>query len=238
VKLAQDLFGKIPSEAPVPFHKEPAVFTGSDIRIRFDEWEEAHIAYAFPVGGWTDPDTFALLLMQTMLGAWDKNTSPPHLKYSSSPLVHQIAYNDWAHSIMPFNTQYSDTGLFGVYAVTPLIGAENTMKTIAHELIRFCYEVDEFRLHEAKVQLKASLLGHIDGSTQTAEDIGRQLLTYGRRLHPIEAITRVDAIDANAIRHAARRFFYDRDHAMAAIGPIWELSPYGIYRGRSFWRWY
>eukprot|EP00456_Euglypha_rotunda_P014264 TRINITY_DN1445_c0_g1_i4.p1 TRINITY_DN1445_c0_g1~~TRINITY_DN1445_c0_g1_i4.p1 ORF type:complete len:310 (-),score=36.97 TRINITY_DN1445_c0_g1_i4:55-984(-) len=238
VKLAQDLFGKIPTSPPTPVFKEPAAFTGSEIKIRFDEWEEAHFAVAFPVGGWTDPDTFPLMLIQTMLGGYDKYQSPPHLIHTSSPMVGRIAYKDLAHSVMPFNTQYSDTGLFGVYAVCGPITVEDTVNVIQHELTRFCYEVDEIRLHEAKVQLKANLLAHLDGSTQTAEDIGRQLLTYGRRLHPMESIARIDAVDANAIKHCARRFFYDRDHAVAAIGNIYGLPYYPLMRQQSYWAWF
>jgi len=237
VNLAKDLFGRLPSEASTPVYKEPAAFTGSDIRIRFDDMEEAHIAFAFPVSGWTDPDNYPLMLIQTMLGSWDRAASGGHGIHSSSPLVSQVAKKDLARSIMTFNTQYSDTGLFGVYAVVPLVGQDELFQIITREITRFCYDVDEMRLAEAKNQLKINLLAHLDGSTQTAEDIGRQLLTYGRRLHPVESIARIEAVDVAAIKMAARRYFYDRDHALAAIGPIFELPDYNILRKRSyFWR--
>lgn len=35
----------------------------------------------------------------------------------SSELVQRAAINDIAESVMAFNTNYKDTGLFGVYAV-------------------------------------------------------------------------------------------------------------------------
>ncbi len=60
------------------------------------------------------------------------------------------------------------------------------------------------------------------------------MLTYGRRMHPVEALARIDAIDAAAVKQVARRYFYDRDHALAAIGPIWELPDYNWIRGRSY----
>ena len=39
----------------------------------------------------------------------------------------------------------------------------------------------------AKSQLKANMLMMLDGTAPTCEEIGRQLLTYGRRISPAEA---------------------------------------------------
>ena len=46
----------------------------------------------------------------------------------------------------------------------------------------------------AKTQLKANLLMQLDSFSNIAEDIGRQLLTYGRRMTSAELFARVDAI--------------------------------------------
>ena len=55
------------------------------------------------------------LAMQTMLGAWDKNVGAGN--NMSSKLAQRVATNGLANSYMAFNTNYHDTGLFGVYAV-------------------------------------------------------------------------------------------------------------------------
>jgi predicted Zn-dependent peptidase len=39
------------------------------------------------------------------------------LPWYSSELVQRVAINGIAESVMTFNTNYKDTGLFGVYAV-------------------------------------------------------------------------------------------------------------------------
>ena len=36
--------------------------TGSDLRIRHDGKDEAHIALAFEIGGFTDPDSYPLMV--------------------------------------------------------------------------------------------------------------------------------------------------------------------------------
>lgn len=45
-----------------------------------------------------------------------------------------------------------------------------------------------------------------------AEDIGRQLLAYGRRIPKAEFFARIDAVDADTIRAVADRFIYDQVH--------------------------
>ena len=50
-----------------------------------------------------------------MLGAWDKNVGAGG--HMSSKLAQRVAVNGLCNSYMAFNTNYHDTGLFGVYAV-------------------------------------------------------------------------------------------------------------------------
>jgi len=237
VKLTEKHFNQIPSNPPsnkVVF-KAPAVFTGSDREIRYDSMDQAYVALAYPAGGWSDPDTYPLMVIQQLLGTWDKETSAGAGVHHSSRLISHVAKNDLATSLMTFNTQYSDTSLFGVYTVSHSVGVEQLWYSIQKEITRLSYEVDEVRLEEAKNQLKFHVLATLDGSTSIAEDIGRQLLCYGRRLHPAEQLARIEAVDVNAVKQAARRFFYDHDHALAAIGGIYELPDYNELRRKSFW---
>ncbi|KAL7249004.1 hypothetical protein ACSBR1_011216 [Camellia fascicularis] len=83
--------------------------------------------------------------------------------------------------------------------------------------------------------LKSSLLLHIDGTCPVAEDIGRQLLTYGRRIPFVELFARIDAVDASTVKRVANRFIFDQDVAIAAMGPIQGLPYYNWFRHRTYW---
>jgi processing peptidase subunit beta len=233
VSLSDKLLGNVPSTGTRPVQLEPAHFTGSDIRIRYDSMPMAHIAYAFPTAGWTDPDTYPLLVIASLLGNFDRNVNGG--RHSSSELIANIATEDLAHSLSTFNTQYSDTGLFGVYATCDPYACNQLMHEVTRAMTSLCYNVEEELLEGAKNMLKMNLLSQHDGSTQICEEIGRQTLTYGRRMHPTEVLARIDAVDVNAIKLCANRFFYDTDFALAAIGPIDELPDYNWLRRKTYW---
>jgi len=234
VQLAEKHFGNVPSQPVnnVPAFKEPARFTGSDILVREDHMPLAHIAYAFETAGWNDPDQIPLLLIQAMLESWDKSVVGG--KNSTSRLVSTIATRNLADSVTPFNTQYSDTGLFGVYVVAEQFGLHELMSVVTSEVTRFSYHVSEDQLDSAKMRLMHSVLQQLDGTSPSNEDLGRQVLTFGRRMHPIEMIQRINAVDVAAIKRCARRFLYDRDIAVAAVGPIYELPDYNFLRRRTY----
>ena len=70
-----DVFGsRVKGGSAVDFPMEPAVFTGSDKRVRFDSDDKAHVALAFEGAGWTSEYTFPLMVMQTILGSWDRTS--------------------------------------------------------------------------------------------------------------------------------------------------------------------
>jgi len=235
VKLAEQLFGSVPSTSQSKVYKEPAGFTGSDRVVDNQSWEKAHIAIAFPVGGWNDPDTYPLMVAQQLLGTWDRETSGGAGKHSASRMIRNLANDDVVQSVSTFNTQYSDTSLFGVYMVCHAVGQYRAVQEVCTAITELAHHVDDVQLETAKNQIKYHLLAALDGSTQIAEDIGRQLLCYGRRIHPAEQIARIDAVDVNAVKRVARRFFYDRDHALAAIGNVCELPKYIQRRRWSYW---
>ncbi|KAF4376031.1 hypothetical protein G4B88_029395 [Cannabis sativa] len=216
--------------------KEPAIFTGSEVRIIDDDIPLAQFAVAFNGASWTDPDSIPLMVMQALLGSWNKNAGGG--KHMGSELAQRIGINEIAESMMAFNTNYKDTGLFGVYAVAKPDCLDDLAWAIMYEITKLAYRVSEADVIRARNQLKSSLLLHIDGTSPVAEDIGRQLLTYGRRIPFAELFARIDAVDTSTIKRVANRFIYDRDIAIAAMGPIQSLPDYNWFRRRTYWNRY
>ncbi|KAL7100996.1 hypothetical protein ACP275_08G029600 [Erythranthe tilingii] len=236
VAEVEKLFTKLstnPTTASNLVAKGPAIFTGSEVRMLDDDIPLAQFVVAFEGASWTDPDSIALMVMQSMLGSWDKNAGGG--KHMGSELAQRVGINEIAESMMAFNTNYKDTGLFGVYAVAKPDCLDDLAYAIMYELTKLSYRVSEADVIRARNQLKSSLLLHMDGTGAVAEDIGRQLLTYGRRIPYAEIFARIDAVDASTIKRVANRFIFDRDVAITAVGPIQGLPDYNWFRRRTYW---
>ncbi|KAK5802204.1 probable mitochondrial-processing peptidase subunit beta, mitochondrial [Gossypium arboreum] len=239
VDQVKKLFTKLSSDPTTGSQlvmNEPATFTGSEVRMINDDVPLAQFAVAFEGASWTDPDSIALMVMQAMLGSWSKNAGGG--KHMGSELVQRVGINEIAESMMAFNTNYKDTGLFGVYAVAKPDCLDDLAYAIMYETTKLAYRVSEADVIRARNQLKSSLMLHIDGTSPVAEDIGRQLLTYGRRIPFAELFARIDAVDPTTVKRVANRFIYDRDIAIAAMGPIQDLRDYNWFRRRTYWNRY
>jgi len=233
--LASKHFGGLPT-APkdglvVP--EDSNQFTGSDIRVLNDDMAAAHFAIAFESAGWTSPKAFPLMVMQTLLGNWDRTSGQG--SNVASKLGQVVAEQEIAHSFMTFNTCYKDTGLFGVYAVSDKYDVQDMTWYLMEAMVRMVHKTTDEEVERAKTQLKANMLMQLDGSSAVCEDIGRQMLTYGRRLTPAEVFARIDAVDAATVRSVADDVINDQDVAVAAVGPIAELPDYNFIRRRSYW---
>lgn len=238
VKAAETAFAKLPSTpgtAADLIKANPAIFTGSDVRIRDPDQSTVHMAVAFKGASWTDPDSVPLMVMQTMLGAWDKNSGAG--KDAGSKLAELIAANELAESYMAFNTNYHDAGLFGVYAVadSQKSDLEDLSWSVMNGITSLCYKVSEADVARARNQLKSSILYSQDGTTGSAEDIGRSLLVYGRRMPKAELFARIDAVDAETVKGVAGKYIMDQDIAVAASGDTQFLPDYTWLRRRTYW---
>jgi processing peptidase subunit beta len=119
------------------------------------------------------------------------------------------------------------SSLWGIYLSTD---KKTQLDDLVHfairEWMRLCNNVSEAEVERAKAQLKASILLSLDGTTAVAEDIGRQIITTGRRLLPIEIETRINAITEKDVMDFANRKLWDKDIAISAVGPIEALFDY------------
>lgn len=233
--LASTHFGSLPTapKSGIETAMDPAVFTGSDIRVKFDSDDTAHIALAFEGASWTSEYAFPIMLLQTMLGNYDRASGLG--KNVASKMCQEMAEHELAHSVSTFNTCYKDTGLFGIYAVAPDNKLDDLFWYLMNNLVRMAHNPSDEEVERAKVNLKATMLMGLDGNSNVAEDIGRQMLTYGRRMTPAEIFSRIDAITVSDIKATAGEVINDQEHALAAVGGIHELPDYNWIRRHSYW---
>lgn len=111
--------------------------------------------------------------------------------------------------------------LWGIYLVTEnKTQIDDLVHFTLREWSRLSYNVTEAETERAKAQLKASILLSLDGTTAVAEDIGRQIVTTGRRMNPEEVEKLVGQISEKDVMDFARRKLWDQDVAVSAVGSI------------------
>lgn len=234
VKFAEQHFGGLKAnyEGEVPI-VNPCRFTGSEIRVRDDDMRLAHVAIAVEGSSWKDADTIPLMVASTIIGSWDRSMASGG--NIGSKLGQNASQHNLCHSFQAFNTCYADTGLWGCYFVTDKLKIDDFMIFMHDEWMRLCTSVTEFEVQRAKNLLRTNMLLQLDGSTPICEDIGRQLLVYNRRMPIHELEERIDAVNANVVRSVCMKYIYDKDPAIAGVGPVEQLPDYVRTRSRMWW---
>lgn len=139
VELAQKHFAKFPTSGQ-PFGGKPrqkATFVGSEVRIRDDTWEDCHIAIAVEGVSNKHPDYWAMNVLASIMGNWDRSLGAAPLL--SSKLTHIMSAGNYANSFRHFNLSYADTGLWGVHLVS-----ENVRFDYAIGLVNISHSTDMF----------------------------------------------------------------------------------------------
>ncbi|KAK8921915.1 hypothetical protein KSP39_PZI019951 [Platanthera zijinensis] len=233
VNLVRNLFTNLsrdPTLAGQLVMAKPAIFTACEVRVENNVMPLIHLAVSFKGASWTDSNSIPLMVFQTLLGSWNKTAGVGNC--SGSSLARRVSTEGLAESVMAFNTNYCDTGLFGVYCTAKPGRLHELSCVLMQEIRGLACHVSEIEVIRAKNQLKSCLLLHIDGSTAVAENNGRQMLTYGRVIPFHELFARIDAVDAATVKDIARKFIIDQDVAVAAIGPVEGLPEHGWFQSQ------
>lgn len=178
------------------------------------------------------------MLAQSLIGTYDAKFTGS--QFSHAKLASTLAkMESGVQTLQPFCTCYNDTGLFGVYFTSTMAKKEHVddlFGQVQEELVALTTGTAEEDLEMAKNQLKYNLLLQMDGTSANAEEIGRHMLAYGRRISLAETFARVDAIEAADVQRVTEKVIWDQEVAFAGMGPnlkyVFDIN--GLRRG-TFW---
>lgn len=229
--LVEDKFNALPRTSNVPLVTPH--YTGSMVTILDDSKPVVDAVIAYQGTSWSSADHIPLLVIQSIVGNYDKTIGGG--KHLSSRLGEIIATDGLADKFNSFNSCYHSSGLFGAYFTSTPDAVDQLCCETVSEYVRLAHSASEREVELAKNKLKSSMLLSLDGTTQICEEIGRQLLTIGRRLSPEELFARIDAVNYKVIRDVATRYLTDIDPAVVAIGDIYHFPDYNQLRSWTYW---
>ena len=210
VKMVEEYFSNIKKSRKGEFYE--GEYKGGEYRDN-RALEQLHITIGLPSFSFDDPDYYALQVYNTILGGG-----------MSSRLFQEVREErGLAYSVYSFTSSHKDTGLFGIYAGTSPQMAGDLIPVIAGEMKRLIEVVEDDDLARARAQLKAGLLMSLESTSSRIEQLGRQMLIFGRPIPIEELIQEVDAIDGEAISRVAQRTL-DGKVTLATVGDSRSLK--------------
>jgi len=218
VELVAEAFAELtPGES---LTSDAPVYSAGDLR-QVRALEQAHLILGLEAIGYRDPDYYAASIFATLFGGG-----------MSSRLFQEVREErGLAYSVFSFLSGYSDTGLFGVYAGTGELEAQEVVPLICGLLTDAGEDVREAEIDRARNQIKASILMGRERTSNRCEHLANQLLTYGRALSVEEIVARLDAVDRAAIGRVTERFLASTP-TLIALGPVGNLPSHSDLQGR------
>ena len=184
---------------------EEARYTGGSSRITADG--PGHVAIGFKGISSKDEDLVPICVLYALLGGGGSFSSGGPGKGMYTRLYSEIlSRHGWVSSAIAFNHCYSDVGLFGIHATCDdPAHLNNLIEVVGAQIGKLGGPLKADELERAKAMTKSSLIMNLESRAIVCEDLGRQLLTYGKYIGPAELIKKIDAVSEDDLKKVASR---------------------------------
>jgi mitochondrial-processing peptidase subunit alpha len=185
------------------------------------EDEQCRVAMAFPVGGWHSDSMVTACVLQTLLGGGSSFSAGGPGKGMYSRMYQQVLNRyGWMETAEAFTTFADEGGLFGVSASTAVAEKVPELVTIlADQLARLAMQpVGDVELSRARNMLRCNVLTQLESRLILFEDMGRQVLTYGKREDASATCRKIEQVTAEDIQRLAQDMLDNSPPTLAATG--------------------
>jgi len=190
--------------------------------LRRSKMEEvAHFSLAFPAPSFNHSDFHAAFLLQMLMGGGGSFSSGGPGKGMHSRLYSRVLNKYWwVQHVNMFYWVYSDTALMGLYGSTDNEHFVELVQLMFHELDVLTKEpIPKQDLLRAKNQLKSAIFSATEQRSSICEDIGRQVLAFGKFESPEEQGRLIDQIDSEKLNSVVRKLVSCRPSVAAFANP-------------------
>ena len=144
----------------------------------------------------------------------------------SSRLFQEVRENrGLAYSIFAFNSNSSDSGLFGVYAGTTPEKTKELIEATHVELKKIAKEsVTEAELNKVVTQYEAGLLMAKESTSSRMQKLGGDILAYQRVITDEELINKISSLRKSDVGEVAKEIFESSTLTFAAIGEVNKIN--------------
>ena len=189
-----------------PLIKEPA----AGFRFQLKDTEQFHVCLGAPGISRSDRRRFAASLLDSILGG-----------AASSRLFQEIREKrGMAYAVYSFTSQYSDTGLIGIYVGTREESVAACMEIVAAQIADIAAgNIHAGELERAKENLKGRIMLSMESTSNRMSRLGKSLITDTELLTFERLMAEIDAVDAETIAELAAVLLAPERISAAGIGP-------------------
>lgn len=229
VKLAATALGHVKPSVPKPASTKP-YFCGAELLYRNDEMgPTAYICAGWESVPWRSPDAVTFMVMQAIMGSYKKGEGLVPGNISGNRIINAVANKmnvGCADEFEAFNLFYKDTGIFGYYIACDEVAVEHAVGELMFGANLLSFSVTDEEVERGKRELKCSLFGGSGSTSALCDELGKQVLAYGRGIPPAEMILRIEAVDAEEVKRVAWKYLNDNEIAVTALGPLHGMPQY------------
>ncbi|WP_378952434.1 M16 family metallopeptidase [Pelosinus sp. sgz500959] len=209
--LSERYFGKMTGHKKQEILIAPTLIPAYTIQTK--AIEQVHLCFSTQSVSRSSPDIYTLHILNNILGGG-----------ISSRLFQSIREEKGlAYSIYSYQSNYSDGGLFTIYAGTR---PSNTVEVT--ELIWQNIEdlktngITAKELLKTKEQLKGSLLLGLESSSSRMSRIGKMETTIGNYITLDEVVRKIDKVSLEDLQKITQQLFNPATTCFTALGPVTE----------------
>lgn len=172
--------------------------------------EQVHFIFGFPAFSRSNPDRYALFLLNNILGGG-----------SSSRLFLEVREKlGLAYSIYSYHSLYQDGGILGISSSTSLENYKVVLETISLEIQKILNDgIHEAELSRAKEQLKGGVAFSRENLESRMNRNAKYELNYNRYISYEEIVNKIDSVSLGDINELFEKIFKPEVFAFYSLGP-------------------
>lgn len=174
--------------------------------------EQAHVVLGMEGISSYNPDYYAMSIYASILGDG-----------MSSRLFQEIREKrGLVYTIYAFNSSYSDSGTFGIYAGCDPKRVPELIPVTLSEISQFAHTLTAEEIQKAKNQLKARLTMAMESTSGRCQRLANQLLIFDRYIPQSELTSKIDAVNHDDISSVSSKVLQSQV-VLTAMGKDLEL---------------
>lgn len=173
--------------------------------------EQIHMCIGNKTFGRHDKNYYSLLVLNNLFGGT-----------MSSRIFQEVREKrGLVYSIYSSVTNYSNSGIFSIYAGMGYDQVEDALRTILKEMSGIKRgNITEEEFHRAKQQIKGNYILSLESTSSRMSAIGRRELLYNEILHPNDIINAINKVEIRDVLNVAEDLFKIEDLSIAFTGNL------------------